>query len=156
MNGSPLHRLRRRLLLLLVVYFFAGAASQKLIPGVDEIFPLAGWSLFSKVPDLEDRYSLLIEEHQGRRLDPPVAFLQAPESMVAGNRYLGRKVVESLGRACDRGETAEVATLRRLLEHDYLRGSARYELIFERYEPLEKWKTGESRERRSVATFSSG
>lgn len=156
MRTTSLRRLRRRLVLILVVYFFAGAASQKLIPWVDEVFPFTGWSLFSKVPNLDSRYSILIDRHGRRALAPPVPFLQAPDSMVTGNRYLARKVIQRLGRAYDEGEREEAERLRQLLEHDYLIGTAHYELVFERYQPLEKWRTGANRERRSLASFDSG
>lgn len=126
------------------------------MPGVDEIFPFFGWSLFSKVPNLESRYWIAIDRHDGRPVEPPVSFLQAPESIAGGNRWVGRKVIQRLGRAVDKGRTEEVADLRRLLETSYLRGRVGYELRFESYEPLEKWKTGASRETRSLARFESG
>ena len=126
------------------------------MPGVDEIFPFFGWSLFSKVPNLESRYWIVIDRHDGRPVEPPVSFLQAPESIVTGNRWVARKVIQRLGRAVDDGRTEDVEGLRRLLEHNYLKGRVRYELLFERYQPLDKWKTGESRERRRLASFDSG
>jgi len=126
------------------------------VPGVDEIFPFFGWSLFSKVPNLESRYWIVIDRHDGRPVEPPVSFLQAPESIVTGNRWVARKVIQRLGRAVDDGRTEDVEGLRRLLEHNYLKGRVRYELLFERYQPLDKWKTGESRERRRLASFDSG
>lgn len=152
-------RLRARrwwLVLILVVYFFAGAASQKLVPGVDEIFPFFGWSLFSKVPARADTYTVLIDQHRGRQLEPPVDLQHAPETMVTGNRSIARKVIQKLGDAQTRGETSEVVRLRRLLEQNYLRGKAHYEIVFERYQPLEKWRTGASLERRSLGSFQSG
>ena len=149
--STDLRRLRRRLIITLIVYFFAGNASQKMVPGVDEIFPLFGWSLFSQVPNLANRYSILIHEHNGRELDPPVAFLLAPDSMVTGNRYIADKVVKALGRAIEKSDKVEVERQRRLLEQNYLLGRVRYELVFESFDPLEKWRTGESRERRSLA-----
>lgn len=151
-----LRALRRWMILIVIVYFFAGSASQKLVPGVDEIFPFYGWSLFSKVPDLAETYTLVIDRHRGRKVEPPVDLLHAPETMVAGNRYIARKVIQKLGRAHDRGETAEVARLRQLLESNYLRGKVRYEILYERYHPLEKWRAGTSRERRSLGSFNSG
>ncbi|HEX5760338.1 MAG TPA: hypothetical protein VF121_14210 [Thermoanaerobaculia bacterium] len=156
MRPTPLRRLRRRLILTVIVYCFAGAASQKLVPGVDEIFPFFGWSLFSKVPNLDSRYWIVIDRHDGRPVEPPVPFLHAPDSIVTGNRYIARKVIQRLGRSHDAGEAAEVERLRRLLERNYLKGGVGYELLFERYEPLEKWRTGASRERRSLARFDSG
>ncbi len=156
MTGASLRTLRRRLVLIVVVYFFAGTASQKLVPGVDEIFPFFGWSLFSKVPNEGGRYWIVIDRHDGRPLAPPVSFLQAPETLVTGNRFIARKVIQRLGRAIDAGDAEEAARLRRLLEGNYLRGKAHYDLLFERYEPLEKWKTGRSRERRALASFDSG
>lgn len=151
-----LRRLRRRLVLLVLVYFFAGAASQKLLPGVDEILPLYGWSLFSKVPNEDSRYRLLIHRHRRRVIDPPVSFLDAPDTIVTGNRYVGRKVIQRLGRAIDRGDTARAVELRRLLEGSYLKGRVRYELIFERYDPIAKWRTGVDLEKRSLGRFASG
>ena len=65
MRAPALRRLRRQLAFLILIYFFAGAASQKLIPGVDEIIPLFGWSLFSKVPNVESRYTLLVQSRAG-------------------------------------------------------------------------------------------
>lgn len=152
----PLRALRRRLVLLVVVYFFAGAASQKLIPGVDEILPFHGWSLFSKVPNEDSRYGVLIHRHRGRTLKPPVPFLRAPEGMVVGNRFTARKLIQRLGRALDRGEEEEVERLRRLLEENHLRGALRYEITFERYDPMEKWRHAKNRERRGLGHLRRG
>jgi hypothetical protein len=156
MRTSELRRLRRRLAVLVLVYCFAGAASQKLVPGVDEIIPFYGWSLFSKVPNEDSRYSLLVHRHKKRLLEPPVSFLHAPGTIVTGNRYVGRKVIQRLGRAVDRGETARAEDLRRLLEQGYLTGRVQYELIFERYNPIQKWRTGANLEARSLGRFTSG
>lgn len=156
MQAPALRQLRRRLAFLVLVYFFAGAASQKLVPGVDEIIPFYGWSLFSKVPNEDRRYTLLIHRHKRRTLEPPVSFLHAPDTIVAGNRYTGRKVIQRLGKAVDRGETAQAEDLRRLLEQSYLSGRVRYELIFERYDPVQKWKTGANLEERSLGQLTSG
>ena len=80
----------------------------------------------------------------------------APGTMVTGNRYTARKLIQRLGRSHDRGEAAEVARLRALLEGTHLQGRVRYELRFERYRPLEKWRTGANDESRSLAKFRSG
>ena len=156
MRPTPLRVLRRRLALLVILYCILGAASQKLVPGVDEIFPFSGWSLFSKVPHLESKYSVLIDRHDGQAVEPPVSLLQAPGSMVTGNRFIARKLIQRLGRAHDRGETAEAARLRALLEDTHLQGRVGYRLRFERYEPLEKWQTGQNREARDLASFDTG
>jgi hypothetical protein len=156
MRASGLRRLRRRLAFLVLVYFFAGAASQKLVPGVDEIIPFYGWSLFSKVPNEDSRYALLVHRCKRRILEPPVSFLHAPGTIVIGNRYIGRKVIQRLGRAVERGEAAQAEDLRRLLEQHYLSGRVRYELIFERYDPMQKWRTGANLEERSLGQFTSG
>lgn len=156
MEALRLRRLRRRLALLVVVYFFAGGASQKLVPGVDEIIPFYGWSLFSKVPNEDSRYALLVHRQGGRELAPPVAFLRAPPSIVAGNRYTGRKLIQRLGEAVEEGDAARVRELRRLLESTHLHGRVVYELVFERYDPLDKWRTGETLEERSLGRFTAG
>ncbi|HEV7671964.1 MAG TPA: hypothetical protein VGS22_25860 [Thermoanaerobaculia bacterium] len=156
MQASSLRRLRRRLALLVVVYFFAGGASQKLIKGVDEIIPLYGWSLFSKVPNDDNRYVLLIRRYKKRNFKPPVSFLHAPDTIVVGNRYIGRKIIQRLGRSIERGEEDKAKDLRRLLEQSYLTDRVRYELIFERYDPMQKWQTGANLEQRSLGQFASG
>ncbi|HXU44018.1 MAG TPA: hypothetical protein VN783_00715 [Thermoanaerobaculia bacterium] len=156
MPPSALRRLRRRLAVLVLVYCFAGAASQKLLPGVDEIIPFYGWSLFSKVPNEDSRYTLLVHRRNKKAVEPPVSFLHAPDTIVTGNRYVGRKVIQRLGRAVERHQAAEVEDLRRLLEQNYLNGRVRYELIFERYDPIEKWRTGANLEERSLGLFTSG
>lgn len=148
-----LRRLHRLLLGLLVVYFFAGSASQKLIPGVDEIFPFFGWSLFSKVPAEQVTYAVLLREQNGKALEGAVSYLEAPDSIAAGNRFIARKVIQSLGEAQDRGNTEEAARLRKLFEENYLHGRVRYELLFERYDPLHKWRRGENLESRSLGVF---
>ncbi|HSS49594.1 MAG TPA: hypothetical protein VLX28_11680 [Thermoanaerobaculia bacterium] len=148
--------LRGRLALLVLVYFFAGAASQKLVPGVDEIIPLYGWSLFSKVPNEESRYTLLVHRQRTQVFDPPISFLHAPETIVFGNRYVGRKVIQRLGRAVERHQADKVEELRRLLEENYLSERLGYELVFERYDPIQKWKTGANLEERSLGRFRSG
>ena len=156
MSRKALRCLQCRLVWLLVFYFVAGSVSQKLIPGVDEIFPFYGWSLFSKVPAEGRTYTLRIDQHSGRKVAPPVDFPKAPGTMVQGNRYIGRKLIQKLGRALDRGEQAEADRLRTLLENNYLRGELGYAIFFERYDPLEKWRSGESLEERGVARFETG
>ena len=156
LRPTSLRFFRDRLILLLIVYFVAGNVSQKVIPGVDEIFPFFGWSLFSNVPNEDSRFTILIEEHDGKILEPPVLFLEAPETMVVGNRYVGRKVIDKMGRAKKRGRGRKVKKYRSLLESNYLRGRVRYELVYERYDPLEKWKTGESRELESLGRYEAG
>lgn len=156
MRAPTLRRLRWQLACLVLVYCFAGAASQKLVPGVDEIIPFFGWSLFSKAPNKDSRYTLLVHRHEAEIFEPPVSFLHAPDTIVIGNRYVGRKVIQRLGRAVERGEAARVGDLRRLLEESYLSGRVRYELIFERYDPVRKWRTGANFEQRSLGQFTSG
>lgn len=155
-SSVSLRRLRRALIAILIVYFVAGNASQKLVPGVDEIFPFFGWSLFSSVPNEDRRFTILIAAHDGRVFDPPVPFLQAPDDVVVGNRFVGRKVIDKMGRAKKRGRGRKVKKYRSLLEENYLRGQVRYDLIYERYDPLEKWKTGGRSQYENLGSFESG
>ncbi len=142
--GGSLSRQRRVLIALLIAYFVAGTVSQKLVPGVDEVFPFFGWSLFSRVPATETRYTVRIEVHEGRRLDPPVAYSRAPAAIVTGNPAIARKVIQRLGRAAEAGDVEEVVRLRRTLERNYLQGSVEYTLSLDHYEPLKMWTSGEA------------
>lgn len=155
-SSLSLRRLRSTLITILIVYFVAGNASQKLVPGVDEIFPFFGWSLFSSVPNEDQRFTILIAAHNGRVFDPPVPFLQAPDEVVVGNRYVGRKVIDKMGRAKKRGRGRRVKKFRSLLESNYLQGRVRYDLIYERYDPLEKWRSGGRSEYENLGSFESG
>ncbi len=155
-SRTGLRQLRRWLVWILTVYFFAGAASQKLIPGVDEIFPFYGWSLFSKVPNQIEAYTVIIDHHEGRELEPPVELLQAPDTIVTGNRYIARKVIQKLGQAVKRGRNGQASEHRQQLESTYLKGRAGYELFLERYDALEKWRSGQLLERRSLGSFNTG
>ena len=82
-------------MLILLVYCIAGTISQKVLR-VDEIFPFFGWSLFTKVPNVDHRYEIVIHRHRRQRLDPPVPYLRAPESVSAGNPYFARKLIQKL------------------------------------------------------------
>ena len=152
---SSLRRRRRHLVLILIVYCIGGTVSQKVLR-VDEIFPFFGWSLFTKVPNIDQRYEILIHRHRRTELDPPVPYLRASDSMATDNRYHGRKVIQALGKAFEEGDEAGVRERRRQLETNYLRGQVRYELVFESYDPYEKWRSGENLERRSLAVFDTG
>ncbi len=154
-RGGSLSRQRRLLIGLLIAYFVLGTASQKLVPGVDEVFPFFGWSLFSRVPAIESRYTVRIEVHEGRRLDSPVAYSRASAAMVRGNPAIARKVIQRLGRAAEAGDSDEVERVRRTLERNYLRGRVEYTLSLDRYEPLVMWTSGEVEESRFLARFSS-
>lgn len=153
MKRRPLNARRRWIVLGLAAYFVAGTASQKLLPGIDEVFPLFGWSLFSKVPNTGNRYTVVISRQDGSAVEPPVLFLEAPESIVRGNRYIASKLIERIGRAEDEGDRPRANHLRGVFEANYLRGEVRYELIHETYDLLEKWTDGTNLERRSLGIF---
>ncbi len=136
---SP-RRLARLFVLILAGYFVLGTASQKLVPGAYEVFPLFGWSLFSRVPGPTTTYRITIHEFDGRPVEPPVALLDAPKAMVRGDRFIARKVIQRLGAAQAAGKTGEVERLRRLLERSYLRAATGYDLTVERYQPLDRWR----------------
>ncbi len=142
-------------MLVVVVYFFAGSISQKMIPGVDEIFPFFAWSLFSQVPNVDRRYEVLITGQGGREIEPPMAYLKADSALVTGNEHIGRKLIQQLGGALERGEASEALRLRRLLERNYLAKRVRYEVVVEDYQPLEKWRTGRPVNVRSMGVFES-
>ena len=155
-RGSGLRRLRRQLVACLVAYFVLGSISQKLLPGVDEIMPFFGWSLFTRVPNVDERYEVYIEQHAGRELEPAIPYLRASPQLAPGNPHLGRKLIQRLGRAAQDGNPGEIESLRRLFEDTYLAHPVRYRVVRERYEPLEKWQRGKALEEQLLATYSTG
>ena len=153
MPRTSLRRLRNALVLIVAIYFVGGSISQKMLPGVDEIFPLFGWSLFTKVPNIDQRYEVIIHRHDRRPVEPPVPFLQAPPTMVQGSPHLARKLIQGIGDAFDSSDLELVEQRRRLFERTYLRGRVIYELVYESYDPYDKWRTGENLESRSLQVF---
>ncbi len=157
MQPRALKRIRNGIVLMLAVYFVAGSISQKMLPGVDEIFPFFGWSLFSRVPNTATRYEVIVSRHNRQDVDPPEPYLKARLELVKGSRHLGRKVIQLLGTALEEGDRKRADELQRLFEGSYLAGhDVRYEVVWESYDPLEKWRTGKSLERRSIAVLVKG
>jgi hypothetical protein len=116
------------------------------VPGAEETFPFASWSLFSKVPAVVDDYGLLLTEIDGQPLSPPILYEHSREWFWAANNHGAYCAILDFGRAVDAGDAAESQRRRRLFERLYLgngKVSVEYQLLRRRWEPMSRWRTGE-------------
>ncbi|MBJ93724.1 MAG: hypothetical protein CMP23_04530 [Rickettsiales bacterium] len=139
----------RQLKLLLLAFFCAyilAACCIKKFKEGNEIFPIFTWSLFSSIPARESQsYAVQIVEVDGRSFDPPLDFMMAKELLSGAGDINAHYLILRLGKAIDQDGQSEARELRRLFESNYLDGShaqLKYQVIVNRFNPVEKWKTG--------------
>jgi hypothetical protein len=107
-----------------------------------EVFPVYSWFLFALVPGRETQYAVRLEEVRGQKLAVPLLFQDAEDLVAEPHNVMMRDLVQQFGAAAEKGQTDEQASLRRVMEKNYLPAPCRYELIIMTYEPLTRWRTG--------------
>lgn len=119
-----------------------------------EIFPFFCWFLFLLTPNVETRYELMMSEIGGRSLSVATEYqtLDLVEDPMAMDLWVA---VQDLGRAEVRGDAVSVKRLRSRIELNFIPAPNRYALVEVEYDPIERWRDGTVRERRTVATYSS-
>jgi hypothetical protein len=143
------------LLLGLLAVYLALVVYVERVPGKEEVFPFASWSLFSMVPNEYRDYSLRLLEMGDGRLSRPAYFEDAGDVIPWVAHNGARMAIQHLGDAAEHRREQEVAEVRKYLEALYLGGhkSLKYQVVARRYDPLERWRTGHFREERTLATF---
>ena len=139
--------------------YVAIAVARESVPGRDEIFPFASWSLFSMVPNESRDFTVRILQVDGRPIDRPMNFEEAHALFgSAAVSHGARMSIQRLGEAVERRDAASVDRVRGYFEGLHLRGHepVRYELLARRYDPLERWRRGTFRSVRVIATFQTG
>ena len=107
------------------------------------------------MPNLRTTATVVFVAQDGRKLEPPVEFMTAPPSMVRGNRFIARKVIQKMGVAAERGEAAELAACGGCSRTTTSSAGCDIGSSLERYQPLDKWRTGATVERRRLGVFDS-
>ncbi len=134
--------LQRGLFWLLALYFAAGL-SMKQVVGRGEIYPVFSWALFAKVPNERTVFALRIFAYDGAPLESDFFYEEAEGIVPEPHSIAAQHAIRRLGAAATRGTKEEEAEARRLLERLYLKTDMRYEIVRVRYEPRNRWRTGE-------------
>jgi hypothetical protein len=114
------------------------------VHGREEVFPVASWSLFSKVHNVSHDYGLRMLVVRGERLARPVFFEEAGDYLSNSESHSARISIQRLGRAVEAKDDAEVARVRGYVEDLHLRqtGDATYEVVARAYDPLKRYRDG--------------
>jgi hypothetical protein len=130
------------------------------VHGREEMFPVATWSLFSKVPNETKDYTLRLLVVRGQPLPEPVFFEDADRLLSNTISHSARISIQRLGRGLAAHDQAEVARVREYLEDLHLRqaGDATYEVVSRTYDPLTRYREGHDalENVRTLATFRVG
>lgn len=138
---SSLYNLRNKLTIILIVYFIVSIGSE--IKNQKEFFPFFSWFLFSDVPNTINQYNLIVHENNGQKLNPPLPFAQTNKFTNSDELVKTRKLISKIGENYVKGNQEEVKKLRFELERRIFdQENVQYELVSERYNPIEKWQTG--------------
>lgn len=140
--GMQAYRNLRAGVTLFFIAYFGGGLATELVPGGREVFPVFSWFLFTKTPNVRAQYGLLVREAGGRELNPPRLYEEADGFVSAPRAIAAQTLFQEIGAALKQGNESEVRRLRRLLEATYLPLPARYDLVWVRYDPMVRWKTG--------------
>ena len=139
-------RLERTVLALFVVYVLAALYEQFGMGGGDreQLFPLASWSLFSKVPAEISDYDVRVLELDGEPFASPQTAQNVGDRLPALATIDAYRLIQALGRAVRKNESDAVAQTRRTLEGIYLRGAEpfRYDIVYRTYDPMLYWRDG--------------
>ncbi|PZD74015.1 hypothetical protein C1752_01762 [Acaryochloris thomasi RCC1774] len=90
---------------------------------------------------------MIVYEHNGKGIHPPVTFNKAPDSIAPSRDINAVVVIQKMGKSYLKDDSAGFERFQNLFEKNYLKGEVKYELISETYNPVDKYKSGESKVR---------
>ena len=124
------------------------------------MYLVGSWNLYSGVPArIQSDFSVLVHSIGGQEI-MPAPYLDDTPGLVFGrlidyNHSLVHDVMR-LGQAIDAGQKDAVRKEREKLEANFLKDQIVYELVHIRFNPIDRWKTGQLISTESLATFTSG
>ena len=124
-----------------------------------ERFPFFKWELFSKVPlRVHEAYTLRFVEAHGQELAEPVDFADSVGISSGPKSPVAYQLLQQLGRAHDAGRFVAEDTVRRTIEDQFLRGAgpARYQLVWLRFDVLERERCHCTISEKVLATYEIG
>lgn len=133
------------------------------VMGRPEFFPFASFSLFSRVPNVVNDFSVRVRSIDGNCVGDDVWFEWSPTIFLHASDHHAIVAVHRLGDLIDHAGVDDpgVARMRRWLEQNWLRrrssssrGVMEYEIVSRRYDPLARWRDGTFLQVRHVASFS--
>jgi hypothetical protein len=139
-NATPPADQHSRLLALflpafLLCYFALGVARM----GKNEYYPIASWAMFSTVPNEVTTYRLRVTGIGSRSITPPAYYGSAQAVLTAPVKVSTVFAIRRLGKALAVHETQLAAQLRTVVERAVLPAGATYDIVEQRYWPIEKW-----------------
>lgn len=139
-----------------VVVYLGIVFERERVMGRGEIFPIASWSLFSKVPSVVTDYSLVIREIDGCVMSPSFFWEESSHYFAAAVHHAGFVVIDRVGLALASGDEALAEELRHKFELVHMREAerVRYDLVRRTYDPLVRWKSGAFERVATVAEYS--
>jgi hypothetical protein len=148
------YRFTKRAIAGLIVLYLSLVVHVELQPGRPEHYPFASWSLFSRVPNRVEDYSLRLLAVNGRPLTHPVWFEDTRLLFPAATNHNARVSIQRLGAVSDQ-DADEAQRMRRHVERLFLggRGPVKYELTRRVYDPLQRWQTQQFQAVETVGLF---
>jgi hypothetical protein len=128
--------------LCLAAYFLVGYARIRTTDWV----PFSSWALFVFVPNEPVAYGVKLRAAGDRVFDPPLDFRQADGIVAAPHDIVSAFLIDKLGFALEKGDSASVEGYRALLEANALGKTTRWDLVRLKYDPVDRWKTGNAAE----------
>ncbi len=116
-----------------------------------EIFPFYSWILFPVEPNGKV-YQVYVERSGDRVFDPPLALNRAEGVVQNARSVVLFRVVQRLGRACQRGDEAGVARQRTYLEAVMNHGTV-YRVVSVEADPIVLWRTKAPAKETPLRTF---
>lgn len=116
-----------------------------------EIFPFFSWDLFTVIPGQEVRATIYLVAVDGREFEEPLPFFETEH--VRGSRVTVSRLAGQLTEALRR-DPNRASVLREGLEGNHLPRRVEWSLVHERFDPVERWRSGELLDAWEVARFS--
>lgn len=111
--------------------------------GEHEPYPFFSWSLFSKIPNDRDEWTLEVLQAGGMRYDPPLRFSQLTGffSRIGQSPVQYQQILREMRFASQRSDAAALASGRKELERMFPPGAFSYRVVHVSYTPVEYWNS---------------
>lgn len=148
-------KLKIFIVLIVIAYVTIGVSLEFSIMNSKEIFPIFSWSLYSKIPNTVEIFSLKITQLNGKKLNTPLFFEDSHSLFHDANSVQAYQTIQDLGWSINRGDIDRGNEIRRYLEEIYLGGykNIKYELVKRSFNPLNRLKSGELIYEKNIAEY---
>lgn len=142
------------LVALFLLYFLGSFYTSGTLEG--EAYPFFSWFVFTKVPPkFQEGYTIRILKYGDKQLHSPVSFEDAYDVYmnrgIASPQY--NYMIRALGTSVENKDLREIKRHRHTLEATFLSQPVVYEVVKIKFSTLERWRTGQVLESKSIAVF---